>query len=37
NETSATCTLPSSETCVIRFKSDWINQFSANIGLTVRF
>ncbi|NAW89203.1 MULTISPECIES: outer membrane beta-barrel protein [unclassified Vibrio] len=37
NETSETCTLPSSETCAIRFKSDWINQFSANIGLTVRF
>ncbi|MEZ8823420.1 outer membrane beta-barrel protein [Vibrio sp. 10N.261.55.A7] len=37
NETTGVCNLPSSESCVIRFKTDWMNQFSANVGLVVRF
>ncbi|MEH0741570.1 outer membrane beta-barrel protein [Vibrio cholerae] len=39
NDTSGICNLPSdgSEQCIIRFKTDWMNQFSANIGLTWRF
>ncbi|OIQ24752.1 outer membrane beta-barrel protein [uncultured Vibrio sp.] len=37
NETTGVCNLPSSESCVIRFKTDWMNQFSANIGLVMRF
>lgn len=35
NDTSAICTLPGP--CVVRFESDWMNQFAANIGLTIRF
>ncbi|MCK6262085.1 porin family protein [Vibrio sp. ZSDE26] len=37
NETTGICNLPTDESCVIRFKTDWMNQFSANIGLVVRF
>lgn len=36
NDSSANCTLPSSENCVIKFKSDWLNQASVQIGLTIR-
>lgn len=37
NDSSAICTLPSSESCIIKFKSDWLNQGSAHIGVTIRF
>lgn len=37
NETSAACNLPEQDRCIVRFKSDWMNQFSANLGLTIRF
>ncbi|WP_026029488.1 outer membrane beta-barrel protein [Vibrio genomosp. F10] len=37
NETSGICNLPTEESCTIRFKTDWMNQFSANVGLVVRF
>lgn len=39
NDTSGVCNLPTtgSESCVIKFKTDWMNQFSANIGLTWSF
>ncbi|MGF1694872.1 porin family protein [Vibrio lamellibrachiae] len=37
NETTGICNLPTSESCTIHFKTDWMNQFSANIGLVVRF
>ncbi|MGY3569169.1 outer membrane beta-barrel protein [Vibrio sp. SCSIO 43135] len=37
NETTSVCNLPSSEACTIRFKTDWMNQFSANIGLVISF
>ncbi|BCK16971.1 porin family protein [Vibrio cholerae] len=37
NDSSAICTLPSSESCVVKFKSDWLNQASAYVGFTIRF
>ncbi|WP_047046698.1 outer membrane beta-barrel protein [Vibrio mexicanus] len=38
NETTGICNLPSStEQCIIRFKTDWMNQFSANLGLNFKF
>ncbi|KJY83469.1 outer membrane beta-barrel domain protein [Vibrio galatheae] len=39
NETSGACSLPAQQnnSCVIRFKTDWMNQFSLNLGLTFRF
>lgn len=37
NDSSAVCTLPSSENCVVKFKSDWLNQASAHVGMTIRF
>ncbi|MEX0334697.1 outer membrane beta-barrel protein [Vibrio tubiashii] len=39
NDTSGVCNLPTTSegSCVIKFKTDWMNQFSANLGLTVRF
>ncbi|WGY47442.1 porin family protein [Vibrio sp. ABG19] len=37
NETSALCSLPEPGRCIVRFQSDWMNQFSANLGLTIRF
>lgn len=38
NETSGVCNLPTNNnTCTIRFKTDWMNQFSANIGLVWSF
>ena len=38
NDTSGACTLPTTgQNCVIRFDTDWMNQFQANVGLTFRF
>lgn len=37
NDTSAICNLTETEHCIVRFKSDWMNQFTANIGITIRF
>lgn len=39
NDTSGVCNLPASQSgsCIIKFKTDWMNQFSANLGLTWRF
>lgn len=38
NDTSGVCHIPSSEgPCVIRFKTEWMNQVSANIGVTFTF
>ncbi|ASK54907.1 hypothetical protein CEQ48_08920 [Vibrio tarriae] len=37
NDSSAVCTLPSSGSCVVKFKSDWLNQASAHVGITIRF
>ncbi|MGR5250655.1 porin family protein [Vibrio astriarenae] len=39
NDTTAICNLPSGQdgNCVIRFKTDWMNQFSANLGVTFKF
>ncbi|NRF28706.1 outer membrane beta-barrel protein [Vibrio coralliilyticus] len=39
NDTSGVCNLPTSQegSCLIKFKTDWMNQFSANLGLTWRF
>lgn len=39
NNTSGACNLPSSsaDSCIIQFKTSWMNQFSTNVGLTWRF
>lgn len=39
NDTSGVCNLPSSgdDSCIIRFDTSWMNQFSANMGVTWRF
>jgi len=39
NDTSGVCNLPTTgdSSCIIKFKTDWMNQFSANLGLTIRF
>ncbi len=39
NDTSGVCNLSASESdnCIIKFKTDWMNQFSANLGLTWNF
>lgn len=39
NETSGACNLPAGgdSSCVVKFKTDWMNQFSANLGLTWSF
>lgn len=39
NETSGACNLPAGgdNSCVVKFKTDWMNQFSANLGLTWSF
>ncbi|UPQ88826.1 porin family protein [Vibrio sinaloensis] len=39
NDTSGVCNLPTNgqDSCIVKFKTDWMNQFSANIGLTLRF
>lgn len=39
NDTTGVCNLPSSgsDSCVIQFKTSWMNQFSTNVGITWRF
>ncbi|WP_282176661.1 outer membrane protein [Vibrio nereis] len=39
NDTSGVCNLPTtdSDSCIIRFDTSWMNQFSANAGVTLRF
>lgn len=39
NDTSGVCNLPTNgnSSCVLKFKTDWMNQFSANLGLTIQF
>ncbi|NVD07023.1 porin family protein [Vibrio sp. JPW-9-11-11] len=39
NDTSGACNLSANggDSCIVKFKTDWMNQFSANIGLTLRF
>ncbi|MBU2897972.1 outer membrane protein [Vibrio hepatarius] len=39
NNSSGICNLSTSESdsCIIKFKTDWMNQFSANLGLTWSF
>ncbi|MEZ8193758.1 outer membrane protein [Vibrio cortegadensis] len=38
NETSGQCTLPTTgNSCTIRFKTDWMNQFQTNVGLRISF
>lgn len=38
NDTSSACVLPTDgSNCVIKFETDWMNQFQSNIGLSFRF
>ncbi|PFG55827.1 hypothetical protein ATG66_2146 [Vibrio sp. ES.051] len=38
NDTSGACTLPSDgSSCIIKFDTDWMNQFQSNIGFSFRF
>ncbi|MDF2154227.1 outer membrane beta-barrel protein [Vibrio sp. CAU 1672] len=38
NDTSGVCVLPNDgSNCVIKFETDWMNQFQSNIGFTFRF
>ncbi|MGR5132214.1 outer membrane protein [Vibrio alfacsensis] len=38
NDTSGSCVLPTDgSNCVIKFETDWMNQFQSNIGLSFRF
>ncbi|WP_315917352.1 porin family protein [Vibrio fluvialis] len=38
NDTSAVCSSgDSTSKCLVHFKSDWMNQFSANLGMTIHF
>ncbi|MGF1744757.1 porin family protein [Vibrio minamisatsumaniensis] len=38
NDTTGVCNLPSNgQDCIIRFDTDWMNQFQANIGLSFTF
>ncbi|NOH95355.1 outer membrane beta-barrel protein [Vibrio sp. 99-70-13A1] len=38
NDTSGTCTLPTTgQSCIIKFDTDWMNQFQASLGLTFYF
>jgi opacity protein-like surface antigen len=39
NDTTGVCNLPSSgsDSCVIQFKTSWMNQVSTNVGVTWRF
>jgi opacity protein-like surface antigen len=38
NETSGACNLPSNNnSCTVRFKTDWMDQFAANVGLVWSF
>ncbi|WP_117233281.1 porin family protein [Vibrio maerlii] len=38
NDTTSICNLPTQDqSCLIRFDTDWMNQFQTNLGLTYRF
>ncbi|MGY0613831.1 outer membrane beta-barrel protein [Vibrio sp. FJH11] len=38
NDTSGACTLPAEEsTCVVKYDTDWMNQFQSNVGFSFRF
>ena len=38
NDTSGVCNVPSNgQDCIIRFDTDWMNQFQANVGLSFTF
>ncbi|MDV6251715.1 porin family protein [Vibrio sp. EA2] len=38
NDTSGACTLPSDgSNCVIKYDTDWMNQFQSNVGISFRF
>ncbi|MEZ9506866.1 porin family protein [Vibrio cyclitrophicus] len=38
NDTSGVCNIPSTgQECIIRFDTDWMNQFQANVGLSFTF
>ncbi|MGI3097031.1 outer membrane beta-barrel protein [Vibrio diabolicus] len=38
NDTSGACTLPNDgSNCIIKFDTDWMNQFQSNIGFSFRF
>ncbi|WP_254618270.1 porin family protein [Vibrio metschnikovii] len=37
NDTSAICQLEQNNGCVIGFRSNWMNQFAFNLGLSLRF
>ncbi|MGF1908251.1 porin family protein [Vibrio kasasachensis] len=39
NDTAAACNLPSGSSgdCIIRFKTDWMNQFTMGVGLVMTF
>lgn len=38
NDTSGVCNIPSTgQDCIIRFDTDWMNQFQANVGLSFTF
>ncbi|MGR5235746.1 outer membrane protein [Vibrio alfacsensis] len=38
NDTSGACVLPTDgSSCVIKFETDWMNQFQSNIGVSFRF
>ncbi|HGS5087985.1 TPA: outer membrane beta-barrel protein [Vibrio parahaemolyticus] len=38
NDTSGACTLPSDgSSCIIKFDTDWMNQFQSNVGFSFRF
>lgn len=35
--TSGACTLSGSSSCTVQFTTDWVNQYAANLGVTVVF
>ncbi|MEI8598007.1 porin family protein [Vibrio sp. M60_M31a] len=38
NDTSGSCTLPSEgSNCIIKYDTDWMNQFQSNVGISFRF
>ncbi|UTZ41721.1 outer membrane beta-barrel protein [Vibrio campbellii] len=38
NDTSGACVLPTDgSSCIIKFETDWMNQFQSNIGFSFRF
>ncbi|MGF1755251.1 porin family protein [Vibrio makurazakiensis] len=38
NDTSGVCTVPTTQqSCIIKFETDWMNQFQGSIGLTFYF